>query len=76
MAMGSPRALLRLNDQEGMSILALIFRFASVCWPVLAANLCTSDVDGSKMLATSLMERLISDINLSGSPITYAFIVF
>ena len=60
--MGSPRALLGLNDQEGMTILALLLGFASVCRSVLAANLGTCDVDCSKMLTTPLMEKPISDI--------------
>jgi len=62
MTMGSSRALLKLNNQEGMTILALILRFASVCWPVLATNLGTGDVDCSKMLPTTLMEKLISNV--------------
>jgi hypothetical protein len=45
MTMGCPRSLLELNDQESMTILALFLGFASVCWPVLAANLSSGDVD-------------------------------
>jgi len=62
MTMGCSRALLELNDQESMAILALVLGFASVCWSVLAANLSSGDVDCSKMLATPLMEKRISDI--------------
>ena len=62
MAMGSSCSFFGLDDQEGMAILALVLRFASVCWPVLAANLGTGDVDRSKMLTTPLIENMISDI--------------
>jgi hypothetical protein len=62
MTLGCSRALLELNDQESMAILALVLGFASVCWSVLAANLSSSDVDCPKMLATPLMDKLISNI--------------
>ena len=62
MTIGCSRALLELNDQESMAILALVLGFASVCWSVLAANLSSSDIDYSKVLATPLMYKLISDI--------------
>jgi hypothetical protein len=45
-----------------VAILALVVGFASVCWSVLAANLSSRDVDRPKMLATPLMEKLISNI--------------
>ena len=60
--MGSSRAFFDLDDQEGVAILALVIGFASVCWPVLAANLGTGDVDRSKMLTTPLIENMIRDI--------------
>ena len=60
--MGSSRAFFDLDDQEGMAILSLVLGFASVCWPVLAANLGTGDVDCSKMLTTPLIENMIRDI--------------
>jgi hypothetical protein len=62
MTMGSSRAFFDLDDQEGVAILALVLGFASVCWPVLAANLTTSDVDRSKMLTTPLIQNMIRDI--------------
>jgi hypothetical protein len=62
MTMGCPRALLKLNDQESMTILALVLGFASVWWPVLAANLSSGDVNCPEMLATPLIDKLISDI--------------
>jgi hypothetical protein len=55
--MGCSRALLELNDQESMAIFALVLGFASVCWPVLAANLRSGDVDCSKMLTTPLLDN-------------------
>lgn len=60
--MGSSRAFFDLDDQEGMTILSLVLGFASVCWPMLAANLSTGDVDCSKMLTTPLIENMIRDI--------------
>ena len=62
MTMGCSRALLELNDQESMAIFALVLGFASVCWPVLAANLRSSDVDCSKVLTPPLLNNLISYI--------------
>jgi hypothetical protein len=62
MTMGPSRAFFDLDDQEGVAILALVIGFASVCWPVLAANLGTGDVDRSKMLTTPLIENMIRDI--------------
>lgn len=62
MTMGCSRAPLELNDQESMAIFALVLRFASVCWSVLAANLCASNVDCSKMLTAPLLDSSISYI--------------
>jgi hypothetical protein len=62
MTMGSSRAFFDLNDQEGVAILALLIGFTSVCWPVLAANLCTGNADRPKMLTTPLMENMIREI--------------
>ena len=62
MTMGSCRALLGLDDQEGVAILALVLGFPPVRRPVLAANLGTGDIDRSKMLTTSLVENMIRDI--------------
>jgi hypothetical protein len=62
MAMGSCRAFFGLDNQEGVAILALVLGFASVCWPVLAANLGTGDVNRSEMLTTPLIEIMIRDI--------------
>ena len=62
MTMGSSsRAFFELNDQEGVTILALLLGFASVCWPVLAANLGAGNVNRSKMLATPLMKNMIRE---------------
>ena len=61
MTVGSSRAFFRLDDQEGVAILALVLGFAPVCWPVLTANLSTGDVDRSKMLTPSLVENMIRD---------------
>jgi hypothetical protein len=63
MTMGSCCAFFGLDNQEGVAILALVVGFASVCWPVLAANLGTGDVDRSKMLTTPLIENMIRDIS-------------
>ena len=60
--MGSSCGFFGLDNQEGVAILALVLGFASVCWPVLAANLGTGDVDRSKMLTTPLIENTIRDI--------------
>ena len=60
--MGPYCAFFGFDDQEGVAILALVLGFASVCWPVLAANLGTGDVDRSKMLTTPLKENMIRDI--------------
>jgi|SRR5216684_6079745 len=78
MTMGCSRAFFELDDQEGVAILALFVGFASVCWPVLAANLGTGDVDRSKMLTTPLIENMIRNIARpsSASPVTHTFIVF
>jgi hypothetical protein len=77
MAMGCSRPLLELNDQESMAIFALILGFASVCWPVLAPNLRSGDVDCSKMLTAPLLDNLISYIPRHRKVgVTYAFIVF
>jgi hypothetical protein len=62
MTVGSSRAFFGLDDQEGVAILALVLGFVPVCWPVLAANLGTGDVDRSKMLTTPLVENMIRDI--------------
>ena len=62
MTMGCSRAFFELDDQESMAILALVLGFASIRWPVLAANLSSCDVDCPKMLATPLMDKAISDI--------------
>jgi len=62
MTMGSSSAFFGFDDQEGVAILALFLGFASVCWPVLAANLSTGDADYSKMLTTPLIENMISNI--------------
>jgi hypothetical protein len=62
MSVGSSRALFGLDDQEGVAILALVLGFAPICWPVLAANLGTSNVDRPKMLTTPLVENMIRDI--------------
>jgi hypothetical protein len=61
MTMGWSCAFFDLNDQEGVAILALLIGFTSVCRPVLAANLGTSNVDRSKMLTTPLMENMIRE---------------
>jgi hypothetical protein len=66
MSVGSSRALFGLDDQKGVAILAFVLGFAPVCWPVLAANLSTGDVDCSKMLTTSLVENMIRDIARHG----------
>ena len=55
--MGSSCAFFGLDNQEGVSILALVLGFASVCWPVLAANLGTGNVDNSKLVTTPLVEN-------------------
>jgi len=62
MTMSSSRAFFELDDQECVAILALVLGFASVCCPVLAANLGTGDVDRPKMLTTPLIENMIRDI--------------
>ena len=60
-----------------MAILALFIGFASVSWAVLTANLCTGDVDRSKMLTTSL-ENMMRNVarSSSASSVTHTFIVF
>jgi len=62
MTTGFSGALFGFDDQEGVAIHALFLRFASVCWPVLAANLSIGDADCSKMLTTPLIENMISNI--------------
>ena len=56
-SMRSSGVLLGLNYQERMPVFPFFIGFASICWPVLATNLRTSDSDGSKVLTPTLREK-------------------
>src|ERR1700761_3793523 len=56
-SMRSSSVLLGLNYQERMPVFPFFIGFASICWPVLATNLRTSDSDGSKVLTPTLREK-------------------